>query len=117
MLIDVTEAHLKLLRAMNTGVIDDGGFDIGVEIHVKRPYGDMTCIEIDMAAILEIEPEGPPRQDYPSMREFTEAQLHMFDALHEQMQPVLHVFLQHATLTPGRFVRRHQRWERSAFVH
>ena len=73
--------------------------------------------------------DSAPKFLSPGLREFeerrkqgmghyiTEAQLRMFDALHEQMQPVLQVFLQHATLTPGRFVRRYQRWERSAFVH
>lgn len=114
--IEVTEAHLKLLRAADTNLVDDGGRDIGVEIDPKRPYGDMTYFQIDMARILGISAEGPPRADYPKLREFTEPQLERFSELHEQMEPVLQVFLQHAQLAPGHFVRSppgYGRWRRA----
>ena len=113
--IQVTEAHLKLLRAADTKLVDNGGRDIGVEIDPKRPYGDMTYFEIDMARILGISAEGPPRADYPQLREFTEPQLQKFRELHEQIEPVLQVFLQHAELAPGHFVRSppgYGRWHR-----
>jgi hypothetical protein len=117
---EVTTDHLKLLRHLGTGVRDDGGFLIGIEIHAKRPYGEMTAFELDMGDILGIEPLGPPREDRPSQRDFTSEQLERFIALHEQMQPVLQIALQHATLTPGRFIRRPRasgRWRRTDSVH
>jgi hypothetical protein len=113
--IQVTDAHLKLLRAADTNLVDNGGRDIGVEIDPKRPYGDMTYFEIDMARILGISAEGPPRADHPELREFSEPQLQRFRELHEQMEPVLQVFLQHAQLAPGHFVRSppgYGRWHR-----
>jgi hypothetical protein len=114
--VDVTESQLKLLKATITGVIDDGGRQIGVEINPKRPYGDMTFFELDMAAILGIKPEGPPRKDQPRFREFTDAQTNMLGALHEQTQPALQVLLQRGKLEPGRFVREapgYGRWRRA----
>jgi hypothetical protein len=114
--VEVTESQLKLLKATNTGVIDDGGRQIGVEINPKRPYGDMTFFELDMAEILGIKPEGPPRKDRPAFREFTEAQTTLLGALHEQTQPALQVLLQRGKLEPGRFVRQppgYGRWQRA----
>jgi hypothetical protein len=106
----VTESHLKLMRAARTNIIDEGGRDIGVEINPKRPYGDMSYFELDMGQILGIRPDGPARTDYPQMLDFSEAQLKMLGDLHEQMQPVLQVFLQHARLPPGKFVRDPPEW-------
>jgi len=114
--IEVTEAHLKLLRAANIQTLDDGGLDIGVQIDCKRPYGNMSYFELDMGDILGIPPEGPPRKDRPELRDFSEAQLERFAELHEQTQPVLQVLLQHATLEPGRYVQRpagYGRWKRA----
>jgi hypothetical protein len=108
----VTESHLKLMQAASTNIIDEGGRDIGVEIDPKRPYGDMSYYELDMGKILGIRAEGPPRPDYPEMLDFSPAQLKMLRALHEQMQPVLQVFLQHARLAPGKFVRNPPDWGR-----
>lgn len=113
--IQVTEAHLKLLRAADTNLVDEGGRDVGVEIDPKRPYGDMTYFEIDMARILSVVAAGPPRSDRPELRDFSEPQLRRFAELHEQMEPVLQVFLMHARLAPGRFVRSppgYGRWHR-----
>jgi len=117
--IEVTEAHLKLLHASNMQVVDEGGFHIRVEMHCKRPYGDMTYFEIDMGAILGIEPEGPPRADRPQQRDFSEPQLQKFAELHEQTQPVLQVLLQQATLLPGRYVResRWAPWQQADLLH
>ena len=95
--IEVRDDHLKLLRAANTRFFDDGGRDIGLVIDPKRPYGDMTSFELDMASILGVKPEQGD--------EFSEAQMARFDALHEEMQPVLQVFLRRARLEPGRFER------------
>jgi len=113
--IAVTEAHLKLLRAANTHLVDNGGRDVGVEIDPKRPYGDMSYFQLDMARILGVVADGSPRADYPGLRDFSAPQLHGLNELHEQMEPVLQVFLQHAQLAPGRFARRppwYGRWRR-----
>jgi hypothetical protein len=113
--VDVTREHLALMRVANTGIIDDGGRDIGVEMDPKRPYGDMTYFELDMATTLGIVAEGPPRKDDPAHLDFSEPQLRRFDELHEQMEPVLQVFLGHAMLAPGVFVRNpkeYGRWHR-----
>lgn len=113
--IEVTEAHLKLLRAANVQTVEDDGLDIGVQIDCKRPYGDMSYFELDMGGILGIEPEGPLRKDRPDLRDFSEPQLARFSELHEQTQPVLQVLLQRATLEPGRYVQRpagYGRWKR-----
>ncbi|HTB74554.1 MAG TPA: hypothetical protein VK762_14995 [Polyangiaceae bacterium] len=104
--VDVTEAHLKLLKNANVRLRDDGGRGVSVGIDSKRPYGDMTYFYIDMGAILGIAPEGPPRTDRPGLRMFAEAQEKAFDALHEQMQPVVQAFVLYATLAPGRFARQ-----------
>jgi hypothetical protein len=102
---DVTEQHLVLLDNARAEVIDKGAFDIGVSINPKRPYGDMTHFPIDMGAILDIPPTGPIREDYPSLRQFSDEQLTRLYRLHEETQPTLQIFLQHAVLEPGRFVR------------
>jgi hypothetical protein len=99
--IEVTPDHLKLLRAANTMFLDDGGHQIGIGIDAKRPYGDMTDFSVDMGRILGIAPEDGD--------EFTEAQQDRFDELHEDMQPVLQVFLMRAQLAPGRFAQDERR--------
>ena len=89
----VRDDHLTLLRAANTRFFDDGGRDIGLVIDRKRPYGDTTCFELDMASILGVKPEQGD--------ELSEAQMAQLDAVHEEMQPVLQVFLRQAALAPG----------------
>ena len=82
----------------------------------KRPYGDMTFFEIDMATILGITADGPPSAEQLGERDFSPAQLQHFAELHEQMEPVLQVFLLHARLAPGHFVRTprgYGRWSRA----
>jgi hypothetical protein len=114
--IQVTEAHLKLLRAANTNIVDEGGRNFGVEIDPKRPYGDMTFFEVDIAKILGIVADGPPSAEHPGERDFSAPQLQHFEELHEQMEPVLQVFLIRARLGPGHFVRiprGYGRWSRT----
>ena len=81
----VTADHLALLANANI----QGPF-----VDCKRPYGDMTYFEIDMARILGVEftrdDKGRPR--------FTKEQLARFDRLHHEMQRVLQVFVEHATV-------------------
>jgi hypothetical protein len=101
----VTAQHLKLLHNTVASVVDEGGRDIGILINCKRPYGDMTHFPIDMGAILDISPAGPPRADYPRQREFTDEQLTTLYRLHEETQPALQIVLLYAQLSPGSFVQ------------
>ncbi len=70
----------------------------------KRPYGDMTWYYLDMAEALGIEAEGPEMDD--GRRDFSEAQEHHLQALHEEMQMAVQVVLRHAELEPGVYERR-----------
>jgi len=70
----LTERHLKLLRAAQWE---------GMMMNAKRPYGDMTSFELDMADILH-EPHDEKR----------------LWKLHTEMLSALQVFLQNAKLDP-----------------
>lgn len=76
----LTDEHLKLLRALRVRWRD--GYE---GIWEKRPYGDMTYFELDMAEILGIAHDD----------EFTEDQLSYFHQLHTDMLNALPVFLKH----------------------
>src|SRR4051812_13337174 len=73
--IELTPALLALLRRANVRFFDDGGVACGTAVDPKRPYGAYTSYELEMAEILGIKPEGPPREDDPSLRELTDEQL------------------------------------------
>jgi hypothetical protein len=69
-----TERHAKLLRAAQWE---------GMMMNPKRPYGDMTSFELDMADIL-----GEPHDEKKMWK------------LHTEMLSALQVFLQNAKLEP-----------------
>jgi hypothetical protein len=73
----------------------------GLFVNPKRPFGDMTCFELDMADILG---ETTPRDEkgHPA---FTPAQQERFDRLYVEMLPAIQVFLAHAELEPGSYAR------------
>jgi len=89
---DYTPDHAKLLRHANWR---------GLFMDPKRPYGEMTFFELDMAEILG---ESVPRaQDgAPS---FAPGQQERYDRLHAQMLEALQVFLVHARMRPGAYPR------------
>ena len=63
----------------------------------KRPYGDMTCFELDMARILG---EPGPRTGPARLSAEQERRL---QALHAETLPALQVHLEHARLAPGEY--------------
>jgi hypothetical protein len=91
------DEHLKLLRAANGGLVKD----VGLGIDFKRPYGEMTTIELDMAAILGI----PVPYDEQHNVNFSDEQQEHFHQLHTDMVFALPVFLRHGQLAPGHYHR------------
>src|SRR5204862_508509 len=74
--VEVTAALLALLARTNVRFFEFGeGLQCETAIDPKRPYGALTCFELEMAEILSIEPAGPPQKDEPGLRELTEAQM------------------------------------------
>jgi hypothetical protein len=73
----------------------------GLFVNAKRPFGDMTCFELDMAEILG-EPTPRDEAGHPA---FTPGQQQRFDRLFVEMLPAIQVFLGHAELAPGSYPR------------
>ncbi|AXK76367.1 hypothetical protein TS71_09610 [Mycolicibacterium neoaurum] len=67
----------------------------------KRPYGDFTFIEVDMARILGVLP--PPPSEGPAVFEPGPELARRLQRLHWQMLSTMQVFLEHAELAPGRY--------------
>jgi hypothetical protein len=61
-------------------------------VNYKRPFGDMTAFEIDMASILGL--SRPPLADTPLDRQLS--------ALYWDMWPALQTFAEHATIATRR---------------
>ncbi len=70
-------------------------------IDPKRPYGDRTYFEIDMAEIL-----GIPVKDEPN-DPFTPQQAKELVTLHHEMKRALQVFLVKARIQPGAYKRKY----------
>jgi hypothetical protein len=99
---DVTPDHLRLFQHTNwrQWVIDE-----------KRPYGTATFYVADMARILGIPlPRATDNEgrDTATFSRTTERQL---VALHHDMQFVLQAYLQHAELSPGRYLIPADGWD------
>lgn len=90
----LTDAHVKLLRAARVGW---DGFMDAPGVNVKRPYGDMTYFEWDMADILGLTPDTQP--DGTLTAEWEER----LGQLHAETLPALMVFLARAAFKTGRF--------------
>ncbi len=86
--ITITKEHLTLLRA---------GRWQALFMNPKRPYGDMTYFELDMAGILGERVERRPDGKLPEVEEKRLFQLHV------ELLPTLQVYLQKATLAPGAY--------------
>lgn len=85
-----------------------------VGIDPKRPYGSMTYYFLDMGEILGIEPRetesiGEGVDEEPEA-EFSEEQEDMLQNLHEDMQTVLQIFLQKASLPTGKYHNTSDGW-------
>jgi len=99
----MTAEHLKLLRHANGGW---EGYFHGLAIDPKRPYGDMTYFELDMAEILDM----PLDEDQAGQKKVSDKQQKVFDQLFRDLPVSLSVYLKNATLAPGRFCRKPAGW-------
>jgi hypothetical protein len=88
---DVTDEHIRLLRRANW---------LSFLIDCKRPYGDFTHFEIDMADILGL-PVTKDAKGYAQIGKEAEKRM---DALHANMLPTLQAYIRFARLNPGRYV-------------
>lgn len=88
---DVTDEHIRLLQRANwqTFLID-----------CKRPYGDFTHFEIDMADILGL----PVTKDAKGHAQIGKDAEKRMDALHADMLFALQAYIRFARLNPGRYV-------------
>jgi hypothetical protein len=95
-----TREHLLLIRHLRFGWPDrnmlalfDNRYWIPVPIvNYKRPFGDMTAFEIDMAEILGL--PRPPLNDTPLDQQLSN--------LYWEMWPALQVFVEHASIATRR---------------
>lgn len=108
--VTVTDEHLKLLRGMSLewpsqseceDRLDMGSYPAAA-IDPKRPYGDFTYIEVDMARILGC---LPPRLegDAPAVFEPEPALAAHLQRLHWQMLGAMQAFVENAELAPGTY--------------
>ncbi len=88
---DVTAEHIRLLQHANwrTFMID-----------CKRPYGDFTHYEVDMADILGL----PVSKDAKGHAQIGKDAEKRMDALHTDMLFALQAYIRFARLSPGRYV-------------
>lgn len=105
--VELTGEHLKLLRAIDirwpSPYECEDRLAVGeypaASADPKRPYGDFTYIEVDMAHILDVLPPLPEGESgifEPSPELATQLQ-----RLHWQMLATMQVFVEHADLAPG----------------
>jgi hypothetical protein len=88
-----TDEHRRLLQhlrfewptAQHLGTVARGGYPVPA-VHFKRPFGDMTAFDIDMAEILGLPPPDPGQLD-PRL-----------EHLYWEMWPALQTFVEHVTI-------------------
>jgi hypothetical protein len=99
----LTADHVRLLRALRVDWSQRNGY-VGIEL--KRPYGDMTYFEIDMADILGI----PFARDSGNEPNFTKEQRIYLNALHNDMLFAVPTLLRNGTLRPGQYQIERDVW-------
>jgi hypothetical protein len=88
-----TAAHRALLKHLRFGwpqpslIFLGNGGQIVPTVNFKRPFGDMTAFDIDMAAILGRPPPPPGGKFDPALWR-----------LYTEMWPALQVFVEHAQI-------------------
>lgn len=99
---ELTKDHLKLLKHLNLR---------GLLVDPKRPYGDMSYFEIDMAAILGI----PVPRTADGKPNFSQEQMDRFAKLHTEMMPAMQVMVLDAKVQPGKYtVNENGNWHRAS---
>lgn len=93
-----TAEHRTLLTAMSWTLFDPYFDDDLPGADPKRPYGDFTFYQLEMALALGRIPAHKPADHDPMTPEIVEA----MTALHFQTQPALQVFLQNFEIPAGR---------------
>lgn len=88
---DVTAEHIRLLQHANWR---------SFMIDCKRPYGDFTHYQVDMADILGL-PVGKDAKGHAQIGKDAEKRM---DALHAEMLFALQAYIRFARLGPGRYV-------------
>jgi hypothetical protein len=107
-LVALTDDHLRLLRAIQIRWPAESECENRLELceypatsaDPKRPYGDFTFIEVDMARILGVLPPRP-NGDEPAIFEPSPELASRLQRLHWQMLVALQVFAEQMVLTPG----------------
>lgn len=92
-----TDAHRALLAKMSWELSDPYLDEEIPGADPKRPYGDFTFYQLEMALHLGLIPAQKPAGYDPMTPDIVDA----MTALHVQMQPALQVFLQHFALADG----------------
>lgn len=108
--VAVGEEHLGLLRNIEIRWpsqweaeerLDDGAYPAAAA-DPKRPYGDYTYIEVDMARILGRLPP-PPAGDGPAVFQPEPALAEHLQRLHWQMLGAMQAFVENAEIAPGTY--------------
>jgi len=94
---DFTDPHRRLLAMMNWRLSDPYDIDDVPGADPKRPYGDFTFYQLEMALHLGLIPPQKPADYDPMTPEIVDA----MTALHGQMQPALQVFLERFEIPDG----------------
>lgn len=95
---EFTDQHRRLLAKMSWRLSDVYGDSDIPGADPKRPYGDFTFYQLEMALHLRLIPAQKPADHDPMTPEIVDA----MTTLHGQMQPALQVFLQHFDIAAGR---------------
>ncbi|GAT00667.1 hypothetical protein [Mycolicibacterium fortuitum] len=94
---DFTGQHRTLLARMSWELSDPYFDDEVPGCDPKRPYGDFTFYQLEMALHLGLIPPKKPAGEDPMTPELVAA----MTALHQRMQPALQVFLHHFVIPDG----------------
>ena len=101
---EVTMDHLKLLAHANAGWDPQAG----LVIDPKRPFGEMSYFEIDMASILGV----PLVRDAKGKPMLSKEQHERFESLCSDMPFALSVLLKHGAVEPGRYSHETHGWRK-----
>lgn len=96
-LFEFTDQHRRLLAVMSWELTEPY-FDEEIPgVDPKRPYGDFTFYQLEMALHLGLIPAQKPADHDPMTPDIVDA----MTEIHGQMQPALQIFLDHFEITEG----------------
>ena len=100
---DFTDRHRRLLAMTNWELSDPYDDEDIPGADPKRPYGDFTFYQLEMALHLGLIPAKKPADHDPMTPEIVEA----MTSLHGEMQPALQVFLERFEIPNGQAFTGH----------